>query len=833
VIRLAVVLPILSLLGTGIAAQSLDRKEQRVRASIAAAREEQITYLQRVVDIPSSTLNLEGVRKVGAVFRASLDSLGFTTRWAAVPDAVGRAGHLVAEHRGKPGAVRFLLIGHLDTVVDPGGANFVREDSTARAVGGADMKGGDVVILYALKALQAAGALRDLNITIVFTGDEEHPGEPLADARRALIEAAQQSDVALAFEAGNRSDATVARRGASNWRVATTGRQAHSAGVFSENAGYGAIYELARIVDAFRAQLAGEQYLTFNVATAVGGTDITYDTVAVSGTAASKLNIIPSHAVAQGDLRFISDAQLQRTRAKMRAIVAQHLPGTDASIVFHDEYPAMSPTPGNARLLAVYDSASQALGYGAVAALDPGRRGAGDISFVAPLIDGLDGLGALGSGSHAPGERVDLKTLPMQTERAALLLYRLGRRPAAQFAGTASKGAVVYAQDTASARTVLRAATLLDGRGGVQHNVDILVVGSRIARIAPRGAKPAGARVVDLGDRTVLPGLIDAHTHPVWYFNRQNRLHTGNDGDTPAQSMLAAAANAYVTLMAGFTTIQSVGSRSDGDLRDWIATQGLPGPRILTSLEPITDRTLSADSLRVLVRQRKAEGADLIKLFASASIREGGQQTLSDSQLVAACGEAKALGLRTLVHAHSAASVRAAALAGCTQVEHGIFVTQDVLSLLAARGTYFDPQCALVFRNYLDNRARYQGIGNYTDSGFAVMERVLPLAAQDIRMALATPALKVVYGTDAVAGAHGHNAEDLICRVERAGEAPMHAIVAATSLNAEALGLGDRIGAIAPGLDADIIAVDGDPSRDIRALRRVSFVMKSGRIVLC
>ena len=226
-----------------------------MRARIAAAREEQITYLQRVVDIPSSTLNLEGVRKVGAVFRASLDSLGFTTRWAAVPDAVGRAGHLVAEQRGKPGAVRFLLIGHLDTVVDPGGANFVREDSTARAVGGADMKGGDVVILYALKALQAAGALRDLNITIVFTGDEEHPGEPLADARRALIEAAQQSDVALAFEAGNRSDATVARRGASNWRVATTGRQAHSAGVFGENAGYGAIYELARIVDAFRAQL--------------------------------------------------------------------------------------------------------------------------------------------------------------------------------------------------------------------------------------------------------------------------------------------------------------------------------------------------------------------------------------------------------------------------------------------------------------------------------------------------------------------------------------------------------------------------------------------------
>ena len=384
-------------------------------------------------------------------------------------------------------------------------------------------------------------------------------------------------------------------------------------------------------------------------------------------------------------------------------------------------------------------------------------------------------------------------------------------------------------QDTS--RVVLRAATVLDGRGGVQHNVDILVVGNRIARITPRGEVPAGVRLVDLGDRTLLPGLIDAHTHPAWYFNRQNRLHTGNDGDTPAQSMLSAAANAYATLQAGFTTIQSVGSPSDADLREWIATQGLPGPRILTSLEPLIDRSGGPDSLRALVRQRKAQGADVIKLFASASIREGGQQTMTDSQLVAACGEARALGLRTLVHAHAAAAVRAATLAGCTQVEHGIFVTPEVLTLMAARGTYFDPQCALVFRNYLDNRPRYEGIGNYNDSGFAAMTRALPLAVADLRMALATPGLKVVYGTDAVAGADGHNAEDLICRVQQAGEAPMHAIIAATSLNAEALGLGDRIGAIAPGFEADIIAVDGDPLRDITALRRVSFVMKGGKVV--
>jgi imidazolonepropionase-like amidohydrolase len=257
----------------------------------------------------------------------------------------------------------------------------------------------------------------------------------------------------------------------------------------------------------------------------------------------------------------------------------------------------------------------------------------------------------------------------------------------------------------------------------------------------------------------------------------------------------------------------------------------MPGPRILTSLDPLADPSLSPDSLRTLVRQRKAQGADLIKIFASASIREGGQQTMSDEQLAALCGEAKSLGLRTVVHAHSAQAVRAATLAGCTEVEHGLFVTQDVLTLMAQRGTYFDPQCGLVFQNYLDNRAKYQGIGNYTDSGFAAMQRILPVAPQVVRQALATPGLKVLYGTDAVAGADGRNAEDLVCRVEKAGESPAHAIAAATSLNAAALGLGDRIGRIAPGLEADVIAVDGDPLRDITAVRRVSFVMKAGQVV--
>lgn len=412
---------------------ALTPAEQKIHETVQRSHDDQVAYLERVVNIPSSTLNLAGVRKVGAAFRASFDSLGFATKWVTLPDATQRAGHLVAEHKGKPGAVRILLIGHVDTVVEPGGPNWVRTDSMARGVGSGDMKGGDVIILFALKALQAAGTLKDMNITVVFTGDEEHPGDPLSITRKDLIDAAKRTDIALAFEGGNRSDATTARRGASSWRVTATGRQAHSAGVFG-GAGYGAIYELARIVNEFRVQLAGEQYLTFNVGTILGGTDVEYDTVGIKGTAASKLNIIAKAAVAHGDLRFISEEQKEKTRAKMREIVAKHLPGTDAKITFLDEYPAMSPTAGNARILVAYDTASQALGYGPVRAFDPGARGAGDISFVAPLIDGLDGLGALGTGSHAPEERVNLNALRMQTERAALLLERLGHQSSASFA---------------------------------------------------------------------------------------------------------------------------------------------------------------------------------------------------------------------------------------------------------------------------------------------------------------------------------------------------------------------------------------------------------------
>jgi imidazolonepropionase-like amidohydrolase len=382
---------------------------------------------------------------------------------------------------------------------------------------------------------------------------------------------------------------------------------------------------------------------------------------------------------------------------------------------------------------------------------------------------------------------------------------------------------------------VLRAGVVLDGRGATLRDTRIVVDGARIVEVAAWGAAraaaaPPGERVYDLSRLTILPGLIDLHVHPSWYFNRAGRLHTDADGDTTAQAALAAAGNAWATLRAGFTTVQSPGAPQDKDLRDAIQRDEIPGPRLLTSLEALNERTGEPEELRQAVRQRKADGADLIKIFASKSIREGGAQTLSLAQLEAACGEARALGLRTLVHAHSPESMRAAAEAGCTQVEHGVFATDEVLRFLAERGTYFDPQCRLVFRNYLDSRPRYEGIGNYNEDGFRAMEKAIPLALSAFRRAWTTPGLKVVYGTDAVAGAHGRNADDLLCRVQDGGQPPMEAVVSATSLAARSLGLEKEIGAVAPGLQADLIAVEGDPSRDITALERVVFVMKGGRV---
>ncbi len=374
--------------------------------------------------------------------------------------------------------------------------------------------------------------------------------------------------------------------------------------------------------------------------------------------------------------------------------------------------------------------------------------------------------------------------------------------------------------------TVIRAGRLLDGRGGSTSGAAITVNGDRIASIG----KATQRTTYDLSRYTVLPGLIDTHDHIGWHFNRAGRFHTSGDGETPVDEAFAAAGNAWTTLMAGVTTIASPGSASDLPLRDAIARGVIVGPRLLTSSEPLSNARLTPDSIRAIIRSRKAEGADFIKIFASASIRDGGKQTWSDEQLGAACGEAKAVGLRTMIHAHSAEAMKAATLAGCTQLEHGVFATQEVLDLMAQRGTYFDPQCGLVFHNYLDNRAKYDGIGNYNAAGFASMEQALPMAANVVRMASRTPRLKLVFGTDAVAGAHGRNAEELTCRVHEGGQGTMNAITSATSLSAEALGISNVVGAIAPGLQADIIAVDGDPTKDITALGRVVFVMKGGKV---
>jgi imidazolonepropionase-like amidohydrolase len=390
-------------------------------------------------------------------------------------------------------------------------------------------------------------------------------------------------------------------------------------------------------------------------------------------------------------------------------------------------------------------------------------------------------------------------------------------------------------QETPAGPTiVIRADDILDGRGGRIANGAIVVRGERIMDVlrgaAARGAAQRAGVLYDLGAVTVLPGLIDGHVHVNSYFNGKGRLHSRSDGDTPTQSALAIANNLQRMLLSGVTTAQSMGAAEDAAFRAAIASGAIIGPRLITTLNPITDETLTPDSLRALVRQRKADGADAIKIFASKSIREGGGTTMSADQLAALCGEAKANGLRTLVHAHSEESMRRTVLAGCTQIEHGIFSTPEVLRLMAEHGTFFDPQCGLIFRNYLENRAKYEGIGNFTEEGFAAMQRAIPMAANIIRQAQETPGLKLVWGTDAVAGAHGREVEDLICRVREGGQPATAALASATSGGARALGLDREIGTLASGYRADIIAVAGDPTQRIEALRDVTFVMKDGRV---
>jgi imidazolonepropionase-like amidohydrolase len=392
---------------------------------------------------------------------------------------------------------------------------------------------------------------------------------------------------------------------------------------------------------------------------------------------------------------------------------------------------------------------------------------------------------------------------------------------------------LLFAATAARAETVIRAARVIDGRGDVLRNATVTVNGGRIVRVEPNAPKTAHVDI-DLGARTLLPGGIDTHVHIGWHFDaKDGRSHDDemDRGESADETVLYAAENAYRTLLGGITTVQSLGAPVDKPLRDAIARGVLPGPRILTAIDPIGDETLTPAAMRERVRKLAADGADVVKIFASQSIRNGGGPTMSQEQLDAICGEAKSLGLRTAVHAHGPESVRRAVLAGCRSIEHGALIDQATLDLMAAHGTYFDPNIDLVFRNYFENKSHYLGIGNYTEEGFAQMKNAVPKALNVFQLALKTKGLKVVFGTDAVAGAHGRNFQELVYRVQKGGQAPIDAITSATSLAAESLGLGKSTGTIAAGFEADLIAVDGNPLDDITALERVVFVMKSGKVV--
>jgi imidazolonepropionase-like amidohydrolase len=372
----------------------------------------------------------------------------------------------------------------------------------------------------------------------------------------------------------------------------------------------------------------------------------------------------------------------------------------------------------------------------------------------------------------------------------------------------------------------LKVAVAYDGKGGTIRNTTILVQDSKILRIG--GAVPAGAPVYDLTRLTVTPGWIDTHSHIGYHFDNNGR--NAGRGEPQSQAQLHAVDNAVLTLNAGFTTIQSPGQMADKDLRDAIARGIIPGPRILTSLQPLMENSGDPDKLRELVRQRKEQGADFIKIFASKSIREGGAQTMTDAQLQAACGEAKAQGLRTLVHAHSPESMKASTLAGCTSVEHGAYGTDEVFSLMAERGTYYDPNIGLVLQNYIENKPKFLGQGNYNEEGFAFMEKGLAITLATFKKALTHKNLKIVYGTDAVAGAHGRNYEEFIVRVRDGGQDPMAALESVTSISAASMNMGDQIGSLAAGMQADIVGFDGDPLKDVNSARRAAFVMKGGKV---
>lgn len=430
------ILPALALSVTlavpSLAQNALSAVERRIVRAADAEVPAAIALVERTVNVNSGTLNVAGVRRVGEMYRPLLESMGFTVEWADVPAALKRAGHLVARRRGTSGK-RILIIGHLDTVFEPSSdfQRFRRDSATAYGPGVSDMKGGNAIALHAIRALQQAGALDGATITVFFTGDEEFPGEPLADARRALIDAAKQSDIALEFEeliTDSLGDwVTIARRSSTTWTLEVSGRGAHSSTIFGAETGAGAIYEAARIVAGFYEEVRGEPGATFSPGVIVGGTEVTFDADGHRGTAAGKDNIVARTVKASGDIRTISNESLQRVREQMRRVAAKNLPGTNATITFREGYPAMAPTEANRRLADLLNRINRDAGFPAMQLLDPVRRGAADISFVAEYVDGLAGLGAEGRDGHTERETMKLGSLPRQIGRAALLIYRLTR----------------------------------------------------------------------------------------------------------------------------------------------------------------------------------------------------------------------------------------------------------------------------------------------------------------------------------------------------------------------------------------------------------------------
>lgn len=421
--RAALATALAVILAGSLAADGLDRTERRIvsRAKDGFARV--MNELEASVNIASASENLEGVRRMSDFYVPLFEEIGFETRWVPLPESSGRAGHFVAEQKGTKGP-RLLFIGHLDTVLE--GEAFRREGNTAYGSGIADMKGGNLVIWAALKAMHDAGALKDRQVIVIFTGDEESPGEPVEVARRELVGLAKRSDIALAYEGAGEGTAVVGRRGIATWTLEVTAETGHSSGIFNERIGSGAIFEMARILDAFHETLK-EENLTFNASVAVGGTEAELLPDESRGSAEGKSNVVPAKAYAKGDLRFLTPEQYAKATESMRAIVARSHPKASATITFEEGYPSMAPTAGNRRLLSVYDEVSRDLGYGPVAEYDPGKRGAGDVSFVAAYVDGLDGLGAFGARSHAPGESIEVDKLLVQIERTAILTYRLTR----------------------------------------------------------------------------------------------------------------------------------------------------------------------------------------------------------------------------------------------------------------------------------------------------------------------------------------------------------------------------------------------------------------------